>query len=444
MRKLYALVLCLVGSGCTMVAASPETSPSPEPPPVELEPPPERPPRPAVDPGEPTLGPARRFDEVRALWVVRFTMTSEQAVRDMVERAHRAGINTLIVQVRGRADAFYHSTLEPRAEAVTAPPSFDPLAFAIEEAHRRGIAVHAWVNTHLVWGPTELPESPDHIVNAHPDWLAVPRPLARELALLDPHDRAYVRALIRYAVQRPATVEGVYSSPSHPRVKELVHSVWLDLAERYDLDGIHFDYIRFPSSDFDYSVRALERFRIWALPRLGEEQFFELDARATSDMFAFVDAEPALWAEFRREQITELVERVYRDVKARRPGLVVSAAVVPDAEVAYESRFQDWETWLRDDVLDIVVPMAYTTDQARFEELVRRARAAAGRRERVWAGIGAYLNPADRTVDMIDTARAEDVGGVVLFSYDWVVGEGRGDPEDPYLARIGRARFGGR
>jgi hypothetical protein len=86
--------------------------------------------------------------------------------------------------------------------------------------------------------------------------------------------------------------------------------------------------------------------------------------------------------------------------------------------------------------------MAYTPDNGRFQALVRGARRAAGHRERVWAGIGAYMDTLGGTLDKIDLARAEDAGGVVVFSYDWAAGDGRGDVADPYLRRLGRERFG--
>jgi hypothetical protein len=60
----------------------------------------------------------------------------------------------------------------------------------------------------------------------------------------------------------------------------------------------------------------------------------------------------------------------------------------------------------------------------------------------VWAGIGAYMNSVDGTLDKIDLARAADTGGVVLFSYDWAANEGRGSPADPFLEKVGRERFG--
>jgi uncharacterized lipoprotein YddW (UPF0748 family) len=216
----------------------------------------------------------------------------------------------------------------------------------------------------------------------------------------------------------------------------------MDLARRYDLDGIHFDYIRFPSAQYDYSVGALERFRFWVRDRIAPARFGELDDAYASDLYAFADGEPELWADFRREQVTRLVSRIRDDVKALRPRLVVSAAVIADPDLAYGDRFQDWQAWLREGLIDVAVPMAYTPDAGRFRELVREARAAAPSPDRVWAGIGAYMNSPAGTLRMIDIAREEGAGGVVLFSYDWVVGEGKGDPGDPLLQRIGRERFG--
>lgn len=384
----------------------------------------------------------RSFPEVRGLWVVRWTMSSEDQVRDMVARAAGAGFNTLIVQVRGRGDAYYRSAIEPRAEPLQGPPDFDPLALAIEEGHRRGMAVHAWVNTHLVWGPVAPPRSPEHLVNQRPDWLAVPRSLARQLHGVDPRSPRFFEALRRYAADRPQTVEGIYTSPSHPEVRARVLAVWMDLLERYDLDGIHFDYIRYPSPDFDYSRGALERFRSWVAYRVGTGRLAELDRAARADPLALTTALPAAWDEFRREQITSLVAEIYREAKARRPDLVISAAVVADPETARNVRFQEWERWLAEGIIDVAVPMAYTPDDQRFRSLVRSARRAASQRDRVWAGIGAYLDTPSGTLAKIDLARAEDAGGLVLFSYDWAVGEGQGDPADPLLDRLGRERFG--
>jgi uncharacterized lipoprotein YddW (UPF0748 family) len=207
------------------------------------------------------------------------------------------------------------------------------------------------------------------------------------------------------------------------------------------LDGIHFDYIRFPSPEFDYSIGALERFRLWARSTLTPSRFASLDDAYVADLYAFVEGEPELWAAFRREQVTRLVRRIYNGVKERMPRLVVSAAVVADATMAFDERYQDWRGWLEEGILDVAVPMAYTPDPARFQALIRTARASVSDPRRVWAGIGAYMTTAEGTIDMIDIARTEGAGGVVLFSYDWAVGEGRGDPSNPFLQQVGRGRF---
>ena len=446
-RKRLTGLLAMGLGGCTVITIPAEpVGPSSSPPrrSVPAEEPSARPapPMPGGTGAPVYLDPVRPFEEIRALWVVRFTLTSEETVMEMVERASAAGFNTLIVQVRGRADAFYTSDLEPRGESVREPEPFDPLALVIREAHARGMAVHAWVNTHLVWGPTDPPESPRHLVHDHPDWLAVPKALGRVLFAVDPFDSTYLARLVEHAAANDHAVEGIYTSPSHPAVQDRVHAVWLDLARRYDLDGLHFDYIRFPSAEYDYSLGALERFRIWVRLEVDAERFAALDTAYSRDLYAFVEGEPELWDAFRRQQVTTLVERIYRDVKALNPRLVVSAAVIADRELAYDDRFQDWPAWLRDGILDIAVPMAYTPDASRFVDLIDTARDAAGDRRRVWAGIGAYMNTPENTLGMIDIARSEDAGGVVVFSYDWVVGEGEGDPSNPLLERIGRARFG--
>jgi len=428
------LTVALLGAtaGCSVVgsAATPEADGEPVPVPV---------------PGPVSVvEPVRRFDEIRGLWIVRSAMTREEQVRTMVQRAAEAGFNTLLVQIRGRGDAFYASDLEPRAESVPGDASFDPLAMTIDEAHRRGIAVHAWVNTHLVWGPTAPPRSRDHIVNAHPEWLAVPRSLGRELHDQDPRGDGFTGRLLAHARANAGTVEGVYTSPSDPAVKEHVKSIWMDLASRYDLDGIHFDYIRYPSGDFDYSAGALRRFRHWVTPRVGPERAGELIAASREDPYAMVDALPDLWSDFRRENITDLVRRIYHGVKEVRPQLVVSAAVFANQADAFTNRFQAWPSWLEEGILDVAVPMAYTTDQARFSGFIRAGRASAKTSHRLWAGVGAYLNSVDGTLEQIDRARTEGAGGIVVFSYDWAASAGRDADGFTLLQQIGRSKFANR
>jgi len=381
------------------------------------------------------LGP-RAPDEVRALWVVRYTLADPDSIRAMVRRADEAGFNTLIVQVRGRGDAFYSGGWEPRADTLAARGArFDPLALVIEEAHRRGIAVHAWVNTYLVANMDRLPEAPDHLVYTHPEWLAVPKPLARRLHGMDPRDPRYLEALVEYARTNRDRFEGLYVRPSHPEVKEHIYSIWLDLLERYDVDGIHYDYVRHAAPDYDYSRTALERFRRWLEPRLDPETASRFARLAAENPLVHADSFPEAWDRFRREQVTDLVERIYHGVKKRRPGALVSAAVFANAEDAYRNRYQEWREWLRRGIIDVACPMAYTRDTDTFTDQIRTAVETAGG-HRVWAGIGAYRNPVDGTVEKIEAARALGAAGIVLFSYDSMVRASDVNPAGDYLLQV--------
>jgi uncharacterized lipoprotein YddW (UPF0748 family) len=104
------------------------------------------------------VSPLATAQEVRALWVVRTTLTSPEKIRQLVNSAADNGFNTLIVQIRGRGDAYYKSRVEPRAiELKDQPATFDPLALTLEEAHKRGVKVHGWLNTNLLANLDALP-----------------------------------------------------------------------------------------------------------------------------------------------------------------------------------------------------------------------------------------------------------------------------------------------
>ena len=355
--------------------------------------------------------------ETRGLWVVRSTLVHPDSVRAMVARAAGAGFNTLLVQVRGRGDAYYSGGIEPRADEIQDQPAFDPLALAVREAHALGIEVHAWLNVHLISSAFVISRDPTHLVNERPGLLAVPRELARELYDMDPTSPRYLERLREHAQANRNDLAGLYSSPSAPEVKERVYTVATDLVERYEIDGIHLDYVRYPSEAFDYSRGALDRFRTWIDRRITDDRRAELAAALEQNPMASVEEFPAEWADFRRSQITDLVERIYVGVKRRRPEVLVSAAVFPDARESFTRLYQDWEGWLRRGIIDVVAPMAYNPDDGLFSEAISNAAEVVGS-DKVWAGVGAYLTTYERTLSKIEIAQRLGVRGFLLFSYD--------------------------
>ena len=376
--------------------------------------------------------------EVRALWVTRSTLVTPESIARMVSAAQSGGFNTIVMQVRGRGDAYYRSSFEPRPAELALRPSFDPLAETIALAHRQGLQVHAWVAVNLVSSAVDLPTSPQHIVHRQPDWLMVPKALARGLNRLEPRSPEYVARLARWTRSRPTEVEGLYASPIHPWAASHVTAIITELATNYELDGVHLDYVRFPNEEFDYSKTAIQQFKRAILPELSAADRRRADAQERADPIAYPELFRDQWTSFRRSRLTALVTSVRAAVKAVRPTIVVSAAVVPEHTHASDTRLQDWRTWLDQSLVDVVCPMAYTPDVAVFERQISEAQDLAAGRS-VWAGIGAYRLSASGTLQHIAAARRLKTAGVILFSYDSLVSPPNSIES---LAELGRAAFG--
>ena len=203
------------------------------------------------------------------------------------------------------------------------------------------------------------------------------------------------------------------------------------------MDGVHFDYIRYPSDEFDYSRETLAAYRRSVLRDLPTADARRYEARLAAEPLIYTQAFPERWRAFRVSGMTALMERLHAAVKDARPTALVSAAVVPDAAEALARKLQDWPAWLDRGFLDVVCPMAYTTDAAAFASQIAAVREAAGRHP-TWAGIGAYRLSSDRIVENVQTARRLGAGGIVLFSYDSLTGPPRGAD---YLTQIARAAF---
>jgi uncharacterized lipoprotein YddW (UPF0748 family) len=259
---------------------------------------------------------------------------------------------------------------------------------------------------------------------------------------MSPKSPGYRERIVDWSKANRAELEGVYTGPANPKVRNHIYKIWLDVLSKYEVDGMHFDYVRYASPDFDYSRTSLEAFRKWLKPQLAKEDYRILKEALRSNALAATDKYPDKFADFQREQVTSLVERIYRAVKKKRPNLIVSAAVFANSENAYTRRFQDWRRWLSMGILDVACPMAYSTDTAVFQQQIEVAVNTAHKSDRkVWAGIGAYRIPVESTVEKINAARALSADGIILFSYDFTARVSELNPDGAYLERIRTAAF---
>ena len=356
--------------------------------------------------------------EVRALWVVRTSITSPEKIRNVVDTARKYGFNTLFVQARALGEAYYNSNIDPRAECLAGQPvSFDPLSTIISDAHTYGIQVHAWVNADFVWAGNSRPSSPDHVYNKHPDWL--------------------VRTSSQIASPIPATdCEGAFVSPANPAVRQYNHDIFMEIVHNYDVDGIHFDYIRFPNLNYDYSYATTSEF----CADMNARGLSAPDSSATQhDRMAFIKDNGDAWATWRREQVTEMVECIARDAHAAKPGIVVSAAVFADWRQAYVEKGQDWKRWLADGALDAVAPMAYGADTGRVADQIADAeRAAASAGRFCYAGIGAWHISVASALAKIEAARDLGAQGIAIFSYGGVTADGS---SNAYIGKLASLAF---
>jgi uncharacterized lipoprotein YddW (UPF0748 family) len=337
--------------------------------------------------------------EVRGLWVVRTALVSPRAVDRVVDDAAAGGFNALFVQARGRGDAFYRSSIVSRSLLLERQPrEFDPLARLLARARSRGLAVHGWANV-LLTAHFGQPLPSDHVLERHPEWAMVPRSVAAA-ALVARGERRL--KLIHDAGRAEGDVEGFYLSPAIPEVGAHLEAVVRELVRGYALDGLHFDFIRYPGPTFDYSRASLDGFR----------------RERGGDLLSAPTREPAAWDDYRRRVLTSLATRLADAARAERPGLLISAAVAPDEAQAVSQKFQDWPSWLETGLLSAVCPMSYTADSRLFLAQVESARRRAARGQPVWAGIGAYRLDGPGIVEKVGLARRAGARGVLLFSHE--------------------------
>jgi uncharacterized lipoprotein YddW (UPF0748 family) len=268
-------------------------------------------------------------DDVRALWMPPASLTSSQVIDETIGAAKLAGFNTVLVQVRARGDAYFLNSVEPRPASLSSQPAFDPLAEAIAKGHARGLAVHAWINVNRVTA-TDVPASRAHIVYRHPEWLMVPRQIADDLSVLESNGPEYLGRLMRFTRSQADDVDGLYLSPATDESIEYTSGVVRDIVQRYAVDGVHFDDLRYPSDAFDYGRETLRAF--------GQSA-----ARF-----------PDRWRQFRADRLTALLTELRRTVRSARPSAVVSVAFAPDQAAAFARHLQDWNTWRDRGLLDVL------------------------------------------------------------------------------------------
>jgi len=337
--------------------------------------------------------------ELRGWWVDTWhaAMRNQSEVDALVNTARAANFNALFVEVRKRGDAYYLSRFEPKASDVEA--GFDPLAYLITRAHDTNagprLEVHAWIVTYNIWNNrSSPPPQENHPFRTHPEWLTE----SYSGETWDGSDYAF--------------------DPGHPEVQQHTFDVAMDIITRYNVDGLHFDYIRYAGRDWGYNPVAIALFN---------SQTHSAGRPAADDSW---------WMQWRRDQVTGLLRRVYLTAAAVKPTVKISAATVTWTPTAttfaswlaaapWSNVLQDWRGWMQEGILDLNVPMAYFRHETHATSWAEWGRFAKQNRfqRHLAIGIGAYLNTISNTiVQMRSTRTAPGAGippadGLVIYSY---------------------------
>ncbi len=277
--------------------------------------------------------------ELRAAWIATVvnldwpnsptnsTEQQKQQLIDLLDQLKGAGINTVIFQIRTECDALYSSAHEPWSYWLTGSqgtppmPYYDPLEFAVEETHKRGMEIHAWFNPYRadrqVTG--SYPKAPNHITNTHPNWVLQ----AGNLKFLN---------------------------PGLPEVRQLVKKVVGDVVSRYDVDGVHMDDYFYPYPPDNMTANATNN----AL----DDSAFAADPRGFTNK-----------NDWRRDNINLMVQEVYDTMQSIKPFVkfgispfgIWKNGVPPGISGmdAYSTIYADAMAWLQDQSIDYLTPQLY-------------------------------------------------------------------------------------
>lgn len=340
--------------------------------------------------------------QMRAFWVDAFNpgIKTPAQTDQLLADAARAGANTLIVQVRRRADSYFRDSAEPIANDVAA--GYDPLADLIAKAHARGLKVHGWAVALPVWKSNYVQPDRRHIWYSHgpnasgaENWLML-RDDGQTGDCAGPNECYY------------------FVDPGHPAAADYTVNALMRLVSRYNLDGLHLDYIRYPSARFGYNPVSLRRFQ---------------QASGRADRPAPEDPQ---WMQWRRDQVTKLVKRIYLQMLAQKPAMELSVAAIawgaapPNGDFRQSSPYtrtlQDWAGWLEAGYIDWALPMVYDRQgdpQQRewYNGWVDWTKANQGRRA-AGIGVGAWLNtPSENITQLRRAADDRTLMGSSLYSY---------------------------
>jgi uncharacterized lipoprotein YddW (UPF0748 family) len=291
----------------------------------------------------------------------------------ILDNIENKNLNTIYFQVRSNGTLLFKSSLEPFSPYITGKVgklgSYDPLEFAIEEAHKRGLEIHAWINTFRVFSGNNfaIKNHPLHISQLHPDW-------------------TYKKS-----------DNSIWLNPGLPEVRGYLIELVNEIVQNYNIDGIQLDFIRYPKNQID-------------------------DDKSYNQ---YGNGKPI--ADWRRENITIFISQLNQRIKVTNPKIKLGVTPIgiyksiPNGRgmEGYSDVFQDTRKWLSNGIIDYAVPQIYwdAKKAPRFDVLVKDW-ITNSYGKNIIVGIAAYKPEVYNEIEReINITRNLNTSGVAFFRY---------------------------
>jgi uncharacterized lipoprotein YddW (UPF0748 family) len=330
--------------------------------------------------------------EGRAIWMDRGSIIDTggaDGLRKLLQKFHQAGINIIYFETLNAGFPIYPSTITRSNPMVQ---GWDPLKVAVEEGHRLGMEVHAWVWCFAVGNRRH-----NALINMPSDYAG---PILTEDGLMSEALRNHDGGL---------SVDGrqneFWLSPASPKAREFLLSLYKEIVTKYDVDGIQLDYIRYP---FQTSRTHM------GFEAVGREHFRQSTGLSLDSMD---DYTARMWIAWKTYQVSSFVQQVSTTLKKIKPGLQISAAVFP---MQRESRIvaiqQDWETWINNGWVDTLSPMSYTSSPERLQGMFEYVQSSPQRHPLVYPGVALHRLDGGQLVMQLEALRDKGSLGATLFA----------------------------
>ena len=313
-------------------------------------------------------------------------LSSKDNINKVIDFAGSAGIKILFVQVYRANMSWFPSKMADASpyEKCLKNVGEDPLALLIRKAHARGIEVHAWLNLLTLSKNTNAPLLKKY----------GPSILTR--------DRRPKRKLRDYEIDHQYFLE-----PGDLRVRRELGTMVEELLQAYpDLDGVQFDYIRYPDLHpvYGHGLMNVDRFR---------------EATGAS---AIRDKDPA-WQDWKRAQVTDLLKGLIDKAKAIRPGIHISTTGCMSYARAYHEAFQDWPSWVESGLVEFVTVMSYPDTYEEFLKHLEDAGKRVTDLKKLKFGVPAYklVEAPGIFIRQFDACEKAGSGGCAVFYYGSVL-----------------------